>query len=459
MIQENQIIKTEIPPNDFEAEQGVLSCMLYDSYGLQSAYDMLKKDDFYRQEHIILFSEMIDMFTNGKEVDYITLKSKLESSNQIGVIGGADYILELNNIVSTSFSIKHYAEIVIEKSIRRKVLTASKSIKKLSFDTNETVESIVEKSERIISEIVIRSSEQDFTHIKEVLQTSLENLEKLYITKSQITGIPTGFKDFDLKTSGLQKSDLILIAGRPSMGKTAFAINIAQNVSLKSNITTAIFSLEMSKEQLINRMICTEAQVEAQKLRTGDLEGQDWYKIAEAISVLSEAPIYIDDRTSVSLQELKSKCRKLKNEKDLGLIVIDYLQLMSAGGKMESRQQEISKISRELKGLARELNIPIIALSQLSRSVEQRRPPRPMLSDLRESGAIEQDADVVCFLYREEYYEPDTEKKGLAEVIIAKQRNGSVGSINLMWLSNYTKFGNYEMNYNDYSNYNGTNNY
>lgn len=450
MTNENRVVNPEIPPNDFEAEQGVLSCMLFDKHGLQSASELLDKDDFYRKEHSILFETMLNMFDENIEVDIITLKNKLEFLGALSTIGEYSYILELSDIVSTSVMIKQYSSIVKEKSIRRKILKASKSMHNLAFDNSETVASIIEKAEQIITSITLNNSSSDFTLVRDILKTSLDNIDHLYKNKTQITGLETGFKDFDIKTAGLQKSDLILIAGRPSMGKTAFAINIAQNVSLKNNITTAIFSLEMPEDQLVNRMICTQAMVEAQKLRTGDLDGDDWYKIAEAISILSEASIYIDDKTSVSLQELKSKCRKLKVSQNLGLVVIDYLQLMSSGNRNESREQEISKISRELKGLARELNIPIIALSQLSRAVEQRRPPRPILSDLRESGAIEQDADIVCFLYRDEYYNPESEKREQAEVIIAKQRNGSVGSIDLKWLSKYTKFGNLEKTYTDY---------
>lgn len=449
MAEINPNINPEIPPNDFEAEQAVLSCMIFDIDGISIAYEMLKAEDFYRPEHKILFEAMISMYSNSQQVDVITLKNKLESMNMLNNVGGYEYIIELYNIVSTSALTKQYTDIVKEKSIRRKILKASKDINVLTFDNTEPIENIVEKAEKIIESIGDSNNLDDFSPISQVLETSIENIENLYRNKSKVTGIETGFADFDMKTSGLQNSDFILIAGRPSMGKTAFAINIAQYAALRKNVTTAIFSLEMSKEQLVNRMICTEALVDAQKLRTGDIQSDDWYKIAEAVSSLSEAPIYIDDKSSITIPELRAKCRRLKKDKDLGLVVIDYLQLMNGNTRNENRQQEISAISRALKGLARELNVPVVALSQLSRAVEQRKPPKPMLSDLRESGAIEQDADLVCFLYREEYYNPETDKRGQAEVIIAKQRNGSVGTVNLSWLGQYTKFASFERTYND----------
>ena len=442
-------INPEIPPNDFETEQAVISCMIFDIDGVSTAYEYLKSDDFYRAEHKIIFENLVEMYADNEPIDIITLKNKLETKNVLSKVGGYEYILELYNIVSTSALTKQYVDIVKEKSIRRKILKASKDIRSLTFDNTETIDNIVEKAEKIIDSIESSDNLDDFSPIGNVLETSIEKIENLYRNKSKVTGIETGFLDFDMKTSGLQNSDFILIAARPSMGKTAFVINIAQYVALHKNVTTAIFSLEMSKEQLVNRMICTEALVDAQRLRTGDIQSDDWYKIAEAVSNLSEAPIYIDDKSSISIPEIRAKCRRLKKEKNLGLVVIDYLQLMNGNGKNENRQQEISNISRALKGLARELDVPVIALSQLSRAVEQRKPPKPMLSDLRESGAIEQDADLVCFLYREEYYNPETEKRGQAELIIAKQRNGSVGTVNLSWLGQYTKFANLERTYND----------
>lgn len=448
-LNQNITINPEIPPNDFEAEQAVISCMIFDIDGITTAYEILKSDDFYRQEHKVLFEAMVDMYSNSQPVDIITLKNKLETMNMLQNVGGYEYIVELYNIVSTSALTNQYCNIVKEKSIRRKILKASKDINSLTFDNTQTIENIVEKAEKIIENISDGNSLEDFSPISQVLQTSIEKIESLYRNKNKVTGVETGFVDFDMKTAGLQKSDFILIAARPSMGKTAFVINIAQYAALHNNVTTAIFSLEMSKEQLVNRMICSEALIDAQKMRTGDIQSDDWYKIAESVSALSEAPIYIDDKSAITMPELRAKCRRLKKEKNLGLVVIDYLQLMNGSGKNENRQQEISKISRDLKGLARELDVPVVALSQLSRAVEQRKPPKPMLSDLRESGAIEQDADLVCFLYREEYYNPETEKRGQAEIIIAKQRNGSVGTVNLTWIGQYTKFANLERSYTD----------
>lgn len=445
---ENKDKNFETLPNDIEAEQAVLSCMIFDSDGISMAYEMLKPEDFYRLEHKQIFEAIVDMYSQGQMVDIITLKNKLEIKKVLEKVGGYDYLVELYNIVSTSAFTKQYANIVKEKAKRRRLIKVAKTINNLSFDDSKSVENIIENSEKLIADLGADEGIEDFSPISEVLTKSLEKIEFLSKTKKKITGIETGFTDFDAKTAGLQNSDFILIAGRPSMGKTAFAINIAQYASVKKNITTAIFSLEMSKDQLVNRMICSEASIEAQKLRTGDIN-DEWYKIVDAVSTLSDAPIYIDDKTSISIPELRAKCRRLKKEKNLGLVVIDYLQLMNGYGKSENRQQEISSISRALKGLARELDIPIIALSQLSRAVEQRKPPKPMLSDLRESGAIEQDADLVCFLYREEYYNPETEKVGQAELIIAKQRNGSVGTVNLSWDGRYTKFGDLERQYID----------
>ncbi len=445
---ENKDKNFETLPNDIEAEQAVLSCMIFDADGISMAYEMLKPEDFYRLEHKQIFEAIVDMYSQGQMVDIITLKNKLEIKKVLEKVGGYDYLVELYNIVSTSAFTKQYANIVKEKAKRRRLIKVAKTINNLSFDDSKSVENIIENSEKLIADLGADEGIEDFSPISEVLTKSLEKIEFLSKTKKKITGIETGFTDFDAKTAGLQNSDFILIAGRPSMGKTAFAINIAQYASVKKNITTAIFSLEMSKDQLVNRMICSEASIEAQKLRTGDIN-DEWYKIVDAVSTLSDAPIYIDDKTSISIPELRAKCRRLKKEKNLGLVVIDYLQLMNGYGKSENRQQEISSISRALKGLARELDIPIIALSQLSRAVEQRKPPKPMLSDLRESGAIEQDADLVCFLYREEYYNPETEKVGQAELIIAKQRNGSVGTVNLSWDGRYTKFGDLERQYID----------
>lgn len=444
---ENKKLTPEIPPNDYEAEQGVIGCMIFDIDSISIAYEMLKGADFYRPEHKILFEAIIEMYSENIPVDIITLKNKIESLDLLNQIGGLEYIVHLQGLISTSALINQYAAIVKEKAIRRNLLKASKDIHSLTFDNSESVENIIEKAENFLENISNNEKTSDFHYISDILKNSIEKIEELFRNKKKVTGIETGFIDFDMKTLGLQNSDFILIAARPSMGKTALALNIAQYVALYKNVTTAIFSLEMSKEQLVNRIISSESSIDSQKIRTGELAPDDWCKLAETVSRLSEAPLYVDDNTAISIPELKAKCRKLKKDKGLGLIVIDYLQLMNGVGKNESRQQEISSISRALKGIARELDVPIIALSQLSRAVEQRKPPKPMLSDLRESGAIEQDADIVCFLYREEYYNPESEKKGQAELIIAKQRNGSIGTINLHWLSKYTKFVNMEREY------------
>ena len=449
-LNDDKSLVPEIPPNDFEAEQGVISCMLFDTEGLALAHEMLNGDDFYRNSHKVIFNAIVSMYLEDQPVDLITLKNKLETLNVFEQVGGMQYLVDLFGIVSTSVRVSYYAKIVKEKSLRRKIISASKKIQKLSFNEEEKIESIISKFEDILESISSNEKVKDFVHISDVLVKIIDQIEEMSKNKSKITGLETGFVDFDLKTAGLQPSDLILIAARPSMGKTAFALNIAQYVAIHKNVTTAIFSLEMSKEQLVNRMVCSESLIDSQKLKTGDIKDDDWGKIIEAIGLISDAPIYIDDKSSISIPEMRNKCRKLKKEKNLGLIVIDYLQLMNYSGKSESRQQEISAISRSLKAMAREFNVPIVALSQLSRAVEQRRPPKPMLSDLRESGAIEQDADVVCFLYREEYYDPNTEKKGLAELIIAKQRNGAVGTIDLSWIGQYTKFASAEKQFKEF---------
>ena len=437
-------MENRIPPNDFEAEQAVLSSMLFDKEALGTCYEGLIGDDFYRVNHKYIFEAMTSLYAENIGVDIITLKNKLETAGTFNQIGGMQYLTELVGTFSTSANIKNYIKIVKDKSILRKLIQASNDIQALSYDGKDEIDEIVDKAEKSIFSISQNQGEDSFSHVRQVLLTTVDRIESIYHSKSKITGIPTGFNDFDNRTAGLQASDLILIAARPSMGKTAFALNIAQHASVREKIPTAIFSLEMSKEQLVNRLLCAEAMVDAQRMRTGDLQGEDWAKIVEAVGPLSDANLYIDDTPGISTIELRAKCRRLKMEHGLGLIVIDYLQLMSAGGggRQDSRQQEISDISRSLKAIAREMDAPVIALSQLSRACEQRADRRPMLSDLRDSGAIEQDADVVAFLYRDEYYNPETEKKNQAEVIIAKQRNGPTGTIDLAWLSQYTKFGN-----------------
>lgn len=440
-----------IPPHDIEAEQSVIGSMIIDRDAIVTATEILTEDDFYRPDHKEIFKSIVELFSKGEPVDLITLKSKLEQNGIFEQVGGIKYIADLANAVPTSAHIKKYSKIVEEKSLLRKLIKSSQDISSMSYEASDNVETIVDFAEKSIFNIIQNRHTDEFSHIKDVLPKTFEKIEQIYNNKGATVGISTGFLDLDMKTAGLQPSDLILIAARPSMGKTAFALNISQHVAVRNNIPIAIFSLEMSKEQLVNRMLSAEAHIDAQRLRTGELDQEDWLSIARAMGPLSSAPVYIDDTPGITVNEVRAKCRRLKLEKGLGLVVIDYLQLMSGSqsNRSDNRQQEISEISRSLKALAREIDAPVIALSQLSRACETRADHRPMLSDLRESGAIEQDADIVAFLYRDEYYNPDTEKKGIAEVIIAKQRNGPTGTVDLMWLGKYTKFSNIQQSYNN----------
>ena len=432
----------KVPPHDIEAERAVLSSMLMDKDAVGIAVENLTGDDFYSPDNQMVFQAAQELYQTGKPVDVITIKSKLEEKNVFEQIGGVSFIATIATAVGSSVNVKHYAQIVHEKALLRRLIKTAGEVSQMSYDAKESVDYIMEMAEKGIFDVMQNRRTDEFFHIRDITISSFEKIEDIYNHKGKLTGVPTGFIDFDNKTAGLQKSDLILIAARPSMGKTAFALNIAQNAAIRHNVPTAIFSLEMSKEQLVNRMLCSEAMLDAQRLRTGELQDDDWPKLVDAMGPLSEAPIYIDDTPGVSPMDVRAKCRRLKMERGLGLILIDYLQLMSGNGKTDSRQQEISDISRNLKAIAREMEAPVIALSQLSRACEQRADHRPMLSDLRESGAIEQDADVVAFLYRDEYYFPETEKKNQAELIIAKQRNGPTGTVDLAWLGQYTKFAN-----------------
>lgn len=429
-------------PHDIEAEQAILGSMFFSPEAISEACESIISDDFYAPAHRVIFMAMSDLFASKTNVDIVTLKSLLDERDLTETIGGRDYLVSLASSVSTWANLSHYLKIIQRKALLRRLIAASKGIADKSYSEEESIESIVDFAEKEILGIMSGASAMDFSHIKDVLPGTVSKIEELQQNKGAVTGVETFFKDFDRKTAGLQPQDFILIAARPSMGKTAFALNVAQNAAVRSRVPTAIFSLEMSKEQLVNRLISAEAMLDAQRLRTGELEDDDWVKIVSAVGSLSQAPIFINDTPGISVMEVRSKCRKLKAEQGLGLVMIDYLQLMSgSGGKGgDNRQQEISDISRNLKSLARELNVPVVALSQLSRAVEARADKRPMLSDLRESGAIEQDADVVTFLYRDEYYNPDTEFPGKAELIIAKQRNGPTGTVDLAWLGKYTKF-------------------
>lgn len=441
--QQNAVNFQNVPPHDDVAEQAVLSSMFLDREAVAAALEILKADDFYRPDNKAVFEAIEELFSLGISADIVTVKNKLEEKQIFEQIGGLSFIIDISKAVGNSVNVRQYARIVEEKSLLRRLIKTAGEISQISYEGKENVSFIMEKAEKGIFDIIQNRRTEQFANIKEVAVDAFNKIEEVYQSKGKLTGIATGFTDFDAKTAGLQKSDLILLAARPSMGKTAFALNIVQNAAIRGNVPTAIFSLEMSKEQLVNRMLCSEAMLDAQKLRTGELEEKDWLSLIEAMGPLSEAPIYIDDTPGISPMEIRSKCRRLKLEKGLGLIIIDYLQLMSGNSRNDSRQQEISEISRSLKAIAREMEAPVIALSQLSRACEQRANHRPMLSDLRESGAIEQDADVVAFLYRDEYYFPETEKKNQAELIIAKQRNGPIGTVDLTWLGQHTRFGNY----------------
>ena len=440
----------KVPPHDEDAEQAVLGSMLTDNDAVMAAVEVLKEDAFYREDNKIIYQAILNLYSKSEPIDIITLKDELESMGKFEQVGGFEYLASLPDKVPTTANVKKYIKIVEEKSVLRNLIKTANEIIELGYNPTEDVEDIMDGAEKKIFDIMQSKNTKSYTPIKDVLVESFTNLEKLYNQKQHVTGVPTQFYDLDDKTAGLHGSELILVAARPAMGKTAFALNIATNAALRANVPVAIFSLEMSKDQLVNRMLCSEAMVDSNKVRTGKLDEEDWTKLAEAIGPLSEAGVYIDDTPGISVMEIRTKCRKLKMEKNIGLVVIDYLQLISGSNKRNgSREQEISEISRSLKVLAKELNVPVIALSQLSRAVEQRDDHRPMLSDLRESGAIEQDADIVMFLYRDDYYNKESAEKDIAEVIIAKQRGGSTGTVKLYWMGNYTKFVNIERRFDD----------
>ncbi len=432
-------------PHSLEAEQAVIGAMLMDKDAILTSSEIISGEDFYQNVYGIIFEAIVEIYNEGKPVDLITLQTRLKEKDVPSEISSLEFVRDLVTAVPTSANVKYYAEIVAEKAMLRRLIKLNEEIENMCYLGKEPMEAVLEITEKKVFELVQKRNTGDFVPIKQVVLNALDKIEAASKTSGSVTGIPTGFLDLDYKTAGLQPSDLILVAARPSMGKTAFVLNIAQHVAFKANKSVAIFSLEMSKEQLVNRLFALEAQVDAQSLRTGNLKENDWEKLIESAGIIGRSNLIIDDTPGISISELRSKCRKFKLEQGLDLIIIDYLQLMTGrvGGRSESRQQEISEISRALKGVARELNVPVIALSQLSRAVEQRPDHRPMMSDLRESGAIEQDADVVMFIYRDDYYNKDTELKNVAEIIIAKQRNGAIGTINLTWLPQYTKFANY----------------
>ncbi|MDQ0872280.1 replicative DNA helicase [Paenibacillus sp. V4I3] len=429
-----------VPPQNIEAEQAVLGAILIHGEALITAMERISSDDFYRGTHQRIFESIVELAEEQEPVDLITLTSRLQNKQQLEEIGGVTYLSELANAVPTAANIDYYAAIVEEKSMLRRLIRTATQIVSNGYANEDDVGSMLSEAEAKILEISQRRSSSGFVVIRDVLMEVFEKVEQLYSNKGGSTGIPSGFIDLDKMTSGFQRSDLVILAARPSVGKTAFALNVAQNVGVRAKETVAIFSLEMGAAQLVQRMICAEANVDANRMRTGYLEGDDWEKLTMAIGALSEANIYIDDSPSITVADIRAKCRRLQQEKGLGMILIDYLQLIAGRGKGDNRQQEVSEISRTLKQIARELNVPVIALSQLSRGVEQRQDKRPMMSDLRESGSIEQDADIVAFLYRDDYYDKESEKKNIIEIIIAKQRNGPVGTVELAFLKQFNKF-------------------
>ena len=438
----NEVSLDKVPPQNLGAEMAVLGSMLLDEEAIATAVETLDKNSFYKDSHRSIFQVISDLYAVNKAVDLITLTDALKKEGILDAIGGVSFLTALANSVPTAANISHYVSIVKEKSILRTLINNATKIVSLCYESDGNITEVVDSAERFIFEVSERKNQGSYLHLKEIVKESIETIAILYRKKAHVTGIPTGYIDFDIKTAGLQDSDLIIVAGRPSMGKSSLALGMVEHAGIVEKVPTAIFSLEMSKEQLVQRMLCSHARVDAQKVRTGYLATSDWPRLTAAAGKLSEAPIFIDDTPGISVMELRAKARRLKAQQDIKLIVLDYMQLMRGSSGIESRQQEISEISRSLKALARELHLPIVAISQLSRAVESRNDHRPQLSDLRESGAIEQDADVVVLLLREEYYSQSSENQGLAEVIIAKQRNGPVGSLKLAFIKEYTRFEN-----------------
>ena len=433
-------MEQRIPPQNVEAEQAVLGAMLLSHDAVIVAMEKLQSQDFYRDVHRIIFEAMEHLHRENKEIDVITLPDELKRMKKLDDVGGLEYVLNLPNLVGSAANIEYYANIVAEKALARNLISTCTELTTEAYDGQKETEALLDDAERRILQLSDTKNRGDFASVGAVVEVTLDKITKLYENKAGLTGLPTGFRDLDRMTSGLQPSDLILVAARPSMGKTAFTLNIAQNVGVRQHKTVAFFSLEMSQEQLVQRLLCQIAHIDSQKLRTGQLNSdEEWTRLTDACDKLYESPIYIDDTPGISVAEMRSKARRLKSEHGLDLIIVDYLQLMQ-GRNAESRQQEISEISRSLKALARELKVPLIALSQLSRSVESRQDKRPMLSDLRESGALEQDADIVSFLYREDYYDKETENQHITEVILAKHRNGPVGAVKLYFKNEFTLF-------------------
>lgn len=435
----------KVPPQDIEAEQAVIGSMLTDQDAVIAAIEKLKPEDFYREDNKLIYSAILNIYNRAEPIDIITLKAELSSMGKLDAVGGLEYIVELPERVPTTANVDRYIKIVEDKAMLRRLIKTANEILSMGYDQTEDVEDVMDSAEKKIFDVMQRKNQKGYASIKDILVESFTQLEELYNQKQHITGVPTGFTDLDRMTAGFHGSEFILIAARPAMGKSAFALNIGTYAATRANVPVAIFSLEMAKEQMGNRILCSEALVDSNHVRTGDLNDKELSQLAETSGVLSQAQIYIDDTPGISVMEIRARCRKLKMEKNIGLVIIDYLQLIQGSGKTSGREQEIAEISRSLKILAKELDVPVIALSQLSRAVEARPDHRPMLSDLRESGSIEQDADLVMFLYRDDYYNEDSPEKNVAEVIIAKQRAGSTGSIKLAWVGEYTKFANLDI--------------
>lgn len=430
-----------VPPHNNEAEQSVIGAVFLEPQALITAAEVLIPEDFYRIAHQKIFGTMLSLSDKGQPIDVVTVTEELTAKKELEDVGGISYLTEIANSVPTAANITHYAKIVEEKSLLRRLIRIATQIVEDGYTREDEVEALLSEAEKNMMEVSNRKNAGDFKHIKDVLVQTYDNIELLHTQQGEVTGIPTGFTDLDKITAGFQRNDLIIVAARPSVGKTAFALNVAQNVATKTPENVAIFSLEMGADQLVSRMLCAEGNIDAQVLRTGSLQAEDWRKLTMAMGSLSNAGIFIDDSSGIRVNEIRSKCRRLQQEHGLGMVIIDYLQLIQGSGRSgENRQQEVSEISRSLKGLARELKIPVIALSQLSRGVEQRQDKRPMMSDLRESGSIEQDADIVSFLYREDYYDKETENENMIEIIIAKQRNGPTGTVTLAFAKEYNKF-------------------
>jgi replicative DNA helicase len=433
----------KLPPQSIELEQGVLGAILLENEALMRVLDILNERDFYQEGHRWIFQTMLELFEENIPIDLLTVTERLRKNERLERIGGASYLTELVELVPTAANVAYHARMVRDKAVLRGLIQTATTIVTDSYEDTEDVDTLLDRAEQAIFEISERKSTTGFANISTILKDSFKQIEQLYERKELITGVPTGFADFDHRTAGLQPSDLIIIAGRPSMGKTALGLNIAQHVGVHVGRPVAIFSLEMAKEQLVMRMLCAEARIDSASLRTGFLSREDWPRLTKAAGTLSEARIHIDDTPAQTSLDIRAKARRLRAELgDLALVIVDYLQLMQGRARTENRQQEISEITRSLKALAKELNVPVVALSQLSRAVEQRQQRRPQLSDLRESGAIEQDADVVVLIYRDEVYDPDSEDKGQAEIIIGKQRNGPIGTVKLAFLGEYTRFEN-----------------